>query len=87
MDRKERCETCRWSMPCKNCRLMTGTVQCRRHPPAVAVLRLLTEESARCSVWPHPMADDWCGEWQPTPPAAVDEDALFAAGPATGGRD
>lgn len=58
---------------CDNCRFFDSLKtkwadgHCRRYPPAVVYLR--KTETYDTMIQPHVGADQWCGEWQPTPPA------------------
>jgi hypothetical protein len=78
--RTERCETCRWWENNEN----KWTPRCHRYPRQlnpVRVSELVVSASGRidaeraaaalqCWEFPHAAPDDFCGEWQPTPPAA-----------------
>jgi len=61
------CETCRfWKPPFQE----NNFGQCRRHAPAVRLIRLdgdgcLTETRDAEVVWAETDVDDWCGEHQP----------------------
>jgi RNA polymerase sigma factor (sigma-70 family) len=68
MDRKERCETCRW------CR---DGWQCRRLPPR-CFGRKEDDKSPDYGWYPTVYPDGWCGEWQPTSPAAAQLDTIPA---------
>ena len=57
-DQGKACATCRYrGEPIKDVAERPG-YQCRRHAPKPAYNLQVTR-------WPHVMADDWCGEYQP----------------------
>ena len=65
----ERCETFRYAKLAAKYGTGETILACRRYPPAVfsdfaEELRLGTAR------WPAVASADWCGEYQPTPPAA-----------------
>jgi hypothetical protein len=86
-ERTERCETCRWwesiGEACSDADETRGW--CRRSAPQPVITFLQTaachaigpEYVARIHrhdsgvTWPETAPDDWCGEYQPTPPEAA----------------
>jgi hypothetical protein len=72
-ERIERCETCRFWY------LVTDEAECRRHAPLPVQTDQLpdgqnTDADGYRAVWPITNNHDWCGEYQPTPPAAATRD-------------
>jgi len=65
-ERIERCETCRW-LECDTS--VTCLDHCHRHAPPAYVCA--PGEPVREAAWPVVALSDWCGEYQPTPPAAA----------------
>ena len=64
--RIERCETCRFW--CDPEQLSDHWQECHRYPPTSR-----SDGEVR-DHWPVTWESDWCGEWQPTPPAAATRD-------------
>ena len=70
-DRQERCETCRWWEYWDDaCNTQYRLGECHRHAP-IPLLCADDPTMIGKQQWPNTRAIDFCGEYQPTPPAAA----------------
>lgn len=81
-ERRERCGTCRFSIPAGVDAGGAPKLICRRHPPSMLGWSTYDTGQSEAQHWqPDVSLVDWCGEYEPAKPAVNDHRDEWEKGP------